>query len=84
MLDAEEKAERRLASPLARKRHREALEAETALLAGLGFSSYSDYLLSTSTLVTDPGAAKRLGEARRRLLDAEAVWDELGVESLQG
>jgi hypothetical protein len=77
VVDAEEKAERRLASPLTKKRVKDALAAENEFLGGLGFTSYSDYLLSTSTLIVDPAAPKRVGDAHRRLADAEAVWDEL-------
>jgi hypothetical protein len=77
VLDAEDRAERRFASPLAKKRVKDALAAENAFLGGIGFTSYSDYLLSTATLIVDPAAPKRVGDARRRLAVAEAVWDEL-------
>lgn len=83
VLEAEDRAERRLASPVARKRVKDALHAEHTVLAALGFSSYSDYLLSTSTLIVDPAAPKRAGDAHRRLADAEAVRDELTGGSLR-
>jgi hypothetical protein len=83
VLDAEDKADRRLASPIARKRQKDAQESERRLLAELGFSSYSDYLLSTATLVVDPAAPRRLIDTRRRLDDAEAVWDEVTGGSIR-
>ena len=83
VLDAEDKAERRLASPLTKKRVKDALTAENEFLNGLGFSSYSDYLLNTSTLIVDPAAPKRVADARRRVADAQAVWDELTGHGLR-
>jgi chromosome segregation ATPase len=83
VVDAEDRAERRLASPLTKKRVKDALAAENEFLGERGFSSYSDYLLSTSTLIVDPAAPKRVADARRRLADAEAVWDELTGHGLR-
>jgi chromosome segregation ATPase len=83
VLDAEEKAERRLSSPRAKTRYKDAREGERRVLDELGFSSYSDYLLSTATLVVDPAAPRRLIDARRRLDAAEAVWDEVMGASIR-
>jgi hypothetical protein len=83
VLDAEDRAERRLASPLTKKRAKDALAAEREHLGRLGFSSYSAYLLSTSTLIVDPAAPRRVADARRRLADAEAVWDEVTGHGLR-
>ncbi len=83
LLEAEDRAERRLAPPLTKRRVRDARAAEHEFLGQRGFSSYSDYLLSTSTLIVDPAAPKRVADARRRLADAEAVRAELTGHSVR-
>src|SRR5207249_12308939 len=77
VLEAEERAERRLAGRGARQRLEQARAAEQELLDRLGLPSYSSYRLRTSTVGVDPGAPLRLSQARVSVGEAEAALGEL-------
>ncbi len=71
VLDADERAGRRLGGAGARKRLDEARAAERVVLDRLGLDSYSDFLLRSSMGATDPSAELRLEIARTELMEAE-------------
>ena len=71
VLDADDRAGRRLGGASARKRLDEARAAERVVLDRLGLDSYSDFLLRSSMGATDPSAELRLEIARTELMEAE-------------
>ncbi len=71
MLDADDRASRRLGGAAARRRLDEARAAERVVLDRLGLDSYSDFLLRSSMGATDPSAELRLEIARSELMEAE-------------
>jgi hypothetical protein len=81
VLDADERAGRRLGGASARKRLDEARAAERVVLDRLGLDSYSDFLLRSSMGATDPSAELRLEIARTELMEAERALTVARVAS---
>ena len=81
VLDADERAGRRLGGASARKRLDEARAAERVVLDRLGLDSYSDFLLRSSMGPTDPSAELRLEIARTELMEAEGALTAARVAS---
>lgn len=84
--EAREDAERRagrglLASPMARRRLKQARQAEEAILARLELPSYSAYLMRSSTMHVGRDVQRQLAEASARVREAE---DELRSVALAG
>jgi hypothetical protein len=79
--DAEDRAFRRLAGPLAKRRLESAKAAEAEILKRIGVSSYDAYLMRSSPGLVDADAQQQLNSARRRLAEAEAAWDAVLNES---
>ena len=76
--EAKDRANRRFATALVRRRLAAAVAAEQAILDELGFSSYSAYLLGRASGQShDTEADRRLTAAKAALADAEAVWAEI-------
>ena len=81
VLDADDRAGRRLGGASARKRLDEARAAERVVLDRLGLDSYSDFLLRSSMGATDPSAELRLEIARTELMEAERALTVARVAS---
>lgn len=83
--NAQARADRPFPGSAARRRLAEAEAAETKFLQGLGFSSYSAYLLDAVVRPVDPEPLRRLSSAERAMAEAEAAWQELAsvAEALQ-
>ena len=78
VLDAQERSSSRFSGTRARLRLDELRAAESAALDQLGFATYADYMMSSSS--RGVGASKRavLQAARVRVAEAEAEWQALG------
>jgi len=81
LLDAVDRADRRFAGARAQQRVEELRAAENALLAEMGFASYSDYMMGSSLFHADPAAEAALGAARVELASAEVAWRSLQAET---
>jgi len=79
LLAALDRAERRFATPRARKQVEAARAAEQAVLDRLGLVSYTDYLMGTSRRHRRPAAEAALQAARAELAAAERAWDEVAA-----
>jgi hypothetical protein len=77
VIEAEERASRRLSSPLARRRVKAANEVLQSVLDRIGAPSYSAYLLRAVEVQAGSEAARQLERSRRELADAQARWDQL-------
>jgi hypothetical protein len=79
--EAEDKADRALSGPLAKRKLVAARAIEQGVLDRLALPSYGAYLLR---VVSEPDgtADERVERARRALADAEVVWEELRVTDL--
>lgn len=77
LLDAADRADRRLAGDRARRRVEELRAAEQEVLDRLGFASYSEYMMGSSLLHVDPVKEAALDAARRTLAEAEDEWHRI-------
>lgn len=77
-VEAEQSLDGFMSGPRARKRLEAALVVEQELLARIGVPSYEAFFYQRATHGGDVDAAESaLERARRMLIDAEAVWEEL-------
>jgi hypothetical protein len=79
LLDATDRADRRLAGDRARRRVEELRAAEQEVLDRLGFASYPEYMMGTSLLHVDPVKEAALERAREELAAAEDEWREINT-----
>lgn len=77
LLNAIDKADRRLAGNRARERVTTLRAAEQEVLDRMGFASYAHYMIGTSLLDVDPEKEAALDDARVALSEAEDLWREL-------
>lgn len=81
LLETQEKAESRFGGKKARQRV-DALRAdEIEILQKLGFSTYSDFMMSSSILSVDTASSLRVDRARRELIEAEERLAEAQARS---
>jgi hypothetical protein len=78
--EAEDRAFRRLAGPLAKRRLESAKEVEAQILKRIGVSSYDSYLMQSSPGLVDADAQQQLIDARRRVAESEAAWQAVLAE----
>ncbi|MGH9086353.1 MAG: hypothetical protein ACRDYW_12960, partial [Acidimicrobiales bacterium] len=81
LLDAGDRADRRLAGGRARQRVEDLRAAEQEVLDRLGFGSYSDYVMGYSLHHTDPEQEAALDAARTELAAAEDEWTRIEAET---
>lgn len=77
LLGAREKADSRLRGARAQRRVTELRTKEQAVLSELGFATYSDFMMGSSLLHTDPVKERTLDHARAELNAAEDAWQLL-------
>lgn len=77
LLEASDRADRRLAGERARRRVDELRAAEQEVLDRLGFTSHSDYMMGSSLLQVDPVKEAALERARRELVRVEDEWHRI-------
>jgi hypothetical protein len=75
--DAIERTDGALSGGRARRRLEERRAAEQVILDRLGFRSYADYVMGSSTRHHDPQREATLTAAREELREAEAQWHDL-------
>jgi len=78
VLDAQEKSSSRFGGTRARLRLDELRAAESAALDQLGFATYADYMMSSSSRGVAASKRAVLQAARVRVAEAEAEWQALG------
>ena len=81
LLDAIDRADRRMAGARARQRVEDLRAAEREILDRLGFGSYSDYVMGYSLHHTDPEQEAALDAARAELAAAEDEWTRIEAET---
>lgn len=77
LLDATDRADRRLAGDRARRRVDELRAEEQQVLDRLGFGSYTDYVMGSSLVHADPVKEAALERARRELALVEDEWHRI-------
>ena len=78
MLDAQDRTNSRFSGTRARTRLDEARAAERKVLDRLGFTTYADYMMSSSSRGAEAGKRAVLQAARVHVAEAEAEWHSLG------
>jgi hypothetical protein len=81
LLDAIDRADRRMAGARARQRVDDLRAAEREILDRLGFGSYSDYVMGYSLHHVDPEQEAALDAARAELAAAEDEWTRIEAET---
>lgn len=77
LLDAIERSDARFSGGRAHRRVEERRAAEQEVLDRVGFRSYADYVMGSSTRQADPGLGVALAAARAELQEAEDAWRAL-------
>ena len=78
VLDAQDRTNSRFSGTRARTRLDEARAAERKVLDRLGFTTYADYMMSSSSRGAEAGKRAVLQAARVDVAEAETEWHSLG------
>jgi hypothetical protein len=77
LLELQDRADGRFARSRSKRQLDAARSREREILDGLGFATYAEYMMGTSSAAADPDGEIGLDAARRELVEAEDEWREL-------